>query len=140
MKFALPQKGYKTILLFLTMLSWVLLTAYGMIEQYLLVQGYQEIQEGLPIWIKGFLFNAFLLCTFFTIRRIDVQKDDNEDFYGFLWKAFGSSIVSVALSLMLNVFISVASNYLLEHTMLYNFIYHIACFKKFSEVDREIEK
>jgi len=125
MKFALPQKGYKTILLFLTMLSWVLLTAYGMIEQYLLVQGYQEIQEGLPIWIKGFLFNAFLLCTFFTIRRIDVQKDDNEDFYGFLWKAFGSSIVSVALSLMLNVFISVASNYLLEHTMLYNFIYHI---------------
>ena len=105
MNFALPQKGYKTILLFLTMLSWVLLTAYGMIEQYLLVQGYQDIQQILPVWIKGFLFNAFLLCTFFTIRRLDVQKDDNEDFYGFLWKAFGSSIVSVALSLMLNVFI-----------------------------------
>lgn len=125
MNFALPQKGYKTILLFLTMLSWVLLTAYGLIEQYLLVQGHQEIQQNLPIWIKGLLFNTFLLCTFFTIRRIDVQKDDNEDFYGFLWKAFGSSIVSVALSLMLNVFISVASNYLLEHTMLYNFIYHV---------------
>ncbi len=125
MNFALPKKGYKTILLFLTMLSWVLLTAYGMIEQYLLVQGYQDIQQNLPIWIKGFLFNAFLLCTFFTIRRIDVQKDDNEDFYGFLWKAFGSSIISVALSLMLNIFIIVASGYLLEHTMLYNFIYHV---------------
>ena len=125
MKLALPQKGYKTILLFFTMLSWVLLTAYGMIEQYLLVQGYQEIQQILPIWIKGFLFNAFLLCTFFTIRRIDVQKDDNEDFYGFLWKAFGSSIVSVVLSLMLTVFISIALNYLLEHTMLYSFIYHV---------------
>ena len=125
MNFALPEKGYKTILLFLTMLSWVLLTAYGMIEQYLLVQGYEDIQQNLPIWIKGFLFNAFLLCTFFTIRRIDVQKDDNEDFYGFLWKAFGSSIISVSFSLMLNIFISVASNYLLEHTMLYNFIYHI---------------
>ncbi|WP_375559800.1 GAF domain-containing SpoIIE family protein phosphatase [Bernardetia sp. OM2101] len=125
MNLALPKKGYKTILLFLTMLSWVLLTAYGMIEQYLLVQGYQEIQQNLPIWIKGLLFNTFLLCTFFTIRRIDVQKDDNEDFYGFLWKAFGSSIVSVALSLMLNIFINVASNYLLEHTMLYNFIYHV---------------
>jgi hypothetical protein len=125
MNLALPQKGYKTILLFLTMLSWVLLTAYGMIEQYLLVQGNQEIQQNLPVWIKGLLLNTFLLCTFFTIRRIDVQKDDNEDFYGFLWKAFGSSIVSVALSLMLNVFIRVASGYLLEHTMLYNFIYHI---------------
>lgn len=107
------------------MLSWVLLTAYGMIEQYLLVQGYEEIQQNLPVWLKGLLFNSFLLCTFFTIRRIDVQKDDNEDFYGFLWKAFGSSIISVSLSLMLNLFINVASNYLLEHTMLYNFIYHI---------------
>ncbi|AFM02808.1 Stage II sporulation protein E (SpoIIE) [Bernardetia litoralis DSM 6794] len=125
MNFALPQRGYKTILLFLTMLSWVLLTAYGMIEQYLLVQGHQEIQQNLPVWLKGFLFNTFLLCAFFTIRRIDVQKDDNEDFYGFLWKAFGSSIVSVALSLMLNLFINVTSSYLLEHTMLYNFIYHI---------------
>lgn len=125
MKLALPQKGYKTILLFLTMLSWVLLTAYGMIEQYLLVQGHQEIQQSLPVWIKGLLFNTFLLCTFFTIRRIDVQKDDNEDFYGFLWKAFGSSIVSVVLSLMLNIFIRVAKNYLLEHTVLYNFIYHV---------------
>jgi hypothetical protein len=125
MNLALPQKGYKTILLFLTMLSWVLLTAYGMIEQYLLVQEHQDIQQNLPIWIKGFLLNTFLLCAFFTIRRIDVQKDDNEDFYGFLWKAFGSSIVSVSLSLMLNVFINVASKYLLEHTMLYNFIYHI---------------
>ena len=125
MNFALPQKGYKTILLLLTMLSWVLLTAYGMIEQYLLVQGNQEIQQNLPVWIKGLLFNTFILCTFFTIRRIDVQKDDNEDFYGFLWKAFGSSIVSVSLSLMLTLFINVASNYLLEHTMLYNFIYHV---------------
>ncbi len=125
MNLALPQKGYKTLLLFLTMLSWVLLTAYGMLEQYLLVEGYQDIQQNFPIWLKGLLFNAFLLCTFFTIRRIDVQKDDNEDFYGFLWKAFGSSIVSLALSLMLNIFIRVATNYLLEHTMLYNFIYHI---------------
>ncbi|WP_338764957.1 PP2C family protein-serine/threonine phosphatase [Bernardetia sp. ABR2-2B] len=125
MNFALPQKGYKTVLLFLTMLSWVLLTAYGMIEQYLLVQGHQEIQQNLPIWIKGLLFNTFLLCAFFTIRRIDVQKDDNEDFYGFLWKAFGSSIISVSLSLMLNVFMIVAKNYLLEHTLLYSFIYHI---------------
>lgn len=107
------------------MLSWVLLTAYGMIEQYLLVQGHQEIQQNLPVWFKGLLFNTFLLCAFFTIRKIDVQKDDNEDFYGFLWKAFGSSIISVALSLMLTLFINVASGYLLEHTMLYNFIYHV---------------
>ncbi len=125
MNFALPQKGYKTILLFLTILSWVLLTAYGMIEQYLLIHGHQVFQQNLPIWIKGLLFNAFLLCTFFTIRRIDVQKDDNEDFYGFLWKAFGSSIISVSFSLMLIIFISVASSYLLEHTLLYNFIYHV---------------
>ncbi len=125
MNFALPKKGYKTILLFLTMLSWVLLTSYGMIEQYLLVQGHQDLQQNLPIWLKGLLFNTFLLCAFFTIGRLDVQKDDNEDFYGFLWKAFGSSVVSVSLSLMLNIFINVASNYLLEHTMLYNFIYHV---------------
>ena len=80
MKVALPRKGLKTILLSLTIISWVFLAAYGMIGQYLLVEGYKDIYQQLPEWIKGGLLNIFLLITFFTIRHVDVHKDDNEDF------------------------------------------------------------
>lgn len=117
------NKKINIVYLIIALLSWVLLAALNLTEQFWSTQGVSLI---MPFYLKGLILNAFLLGTYLYITRENEISFVNNDFYGLIWRAFAISLACGLASTSLSTLIYLLKDSaLVDHPLLYSIFYQI---------------